>query len=160
MPQQVNVVRGRDCGGCTLCCKLLAVEELETPPLRWCPHCNAKKGCEIYEDRPTECRQFYCEYLVNPALGDHWRPSKCKMVVVLEDYSNALVIHVDPARPHAWRDEPYYSQIRQWAEAATVTPRQVIVWDGDEKIVITPQERTSRDRLVSPAGTETTQPRC
>jgi hypothetical protein len=66
-------------------------------------------GCGIYADRPTECRQFYCEYLLDGAAGEHWKPSRCKMVVVMEDYANELVIHTDPARPHAWRREPYYS---------------------------------------------------
>ena len=32
---QHDVVQGRDCSGCTLCCKLLTVEELNTPPLSW-----------------------------------------------------------------------------------------------------------------------------
>ena len=138
MTQRVDVVPGRDCGGCTMCCKLLGVEELETPPLGWCPNCDTKKGCGIYQDRPTECRQFYCEYLLDGAVGEHWRPSKCKMVVVLEDYSNALVIHIDPSRPHAWRQEPFHSDICRWARAAARTQRQVIVWQGNSKIVIAP----------------------
>lgn len=140
MTRDVEVVPGRDCGGCTLCCKLLAVEELSSPPLGWCPRCDVKTGCAAYADRPTECRQFYCEYLLDGALGEHWKPSKCKMVVVLEDYADALVIHVDPARPHAWRQEPYHSQIRRWARAQARSGRQVIVWQGDSKIVIPPHE--------------------
>jgi hypothetical protein len=139
MTQQADVVQGRSCGGCTLCCKLLRVEEIETPPLAWCPNCDTRKGCAIYDHRPAECRDFYCEYLLNGTLGEHWRPSKCKMVVVLEDYSNALVIHVDPSRPHAWRQEPFYSEIRQWARTAAHEQRQVVVWQGDIKIVIAPE---------------------
>ena len=139
MTQQVDVVQGRNCGGCTLCCKLLSVEEIETPPLAWCPNCDARKGCAIYDDRPAECRHFYCEYLLNGTLGVHWRPSKCKMVVVLEEYANALVIHVDPSRPHAWRQEPFYSEIRQWARREARQQRQVVVWQGDTKIVISPE---------------------
>jgi hypothetical protein len=135
-----QVLPGRNCGGCTLCCKLLGVEEIETPPLGWCPHCDVGKGCTIYQHRPTECRQFDCEYLLDGALGEHWKPSKCKMVVALEDGANPLVIHVDPSRPHAWRQEPFYSEIRQWARAAAREGRQVIVWQGDRKIVISPDD--------------------
>ena len=157
MTQQMDVVRGRGCSGCTLCCKLLGVEELNTPPLHWCPHCDAKTGCTIYEHRPTECRQFYCEYLLDRALGDHWRPSKCKMVVVSEDYANALVIHVDPARPHAWHQEPFFSEILQWVQAAALTQRQVIVWEGNSKVVLT-GGLTSE---LSPfPGADLTQPQC
>ena len=140
MTHRADVVPGRACGGCTLCCKLLSVEELETPPLAWCPHCAVKTGCTIYEDRPTECRQFFCEYLLDATLGEHWRPSRCKMVVALEDHLNHLVIHTDPARPHVWREEPYYSDIRRWARAAARKQRQVIVWEGDRKIVVSPHE--------------------
>ncbi len=141
MTQQVDVVRGRDCRGCTMCCKLLSVEEISTPPLSWCPSCDTKRGCTIYEQRPTECRQFYCEYLLDPALGEHWKPSKCKMVVVFEDYANALVIHVDPDRPHAWREAPFYSDICAWVRAADRKQRQVIVWQGNSKIVLTGPSR-------------------
>jgi hypothetical protein len=139
MTEQVDIVPGRGCSGCTMCCKLLSVEELSTPPLSWCPHCITKSGCGIYDDRPTECRQFYCEYLLDARLGDYWKPSRCKMVVVLEDYANALVIHTDPSRPHVWRQEPYWSDIRRWARAAARKGRQVIVWEDDRKIVISPE---------------------
>jgi hypothetical protein len=70
-------VPGRDCKGCTLCCKLLSVEELNMPPLVWCPKCDTKQGCTIYADRPTECRQFFCEFLLDGSMGAHWKPSRC-----------------------------------------------------------------------------------
>ena len=31
MTQQADIVPGRSCQGCTLCCKLLSIEELEKP---------------------------------------------------------------------------------------------------------------------------------
>lgn len=134
-----DAVPGRDCRDCTLCCKLLAVEELAKPPLDWCPHCTAKSGCGIYQQRPTECRQFFCEYRLDASLGEHWKPSRCKIVVVLEEHTNAIVIHDDPARQQAWRQEPYFSEIQRWADVGTPTGRQVIVWQGDTKIVIAPR---------------------
>lgn len=82
------------------------------------------------------------------------------MVVVLEDYSNALVIHVDPARPHAWRQQPFRSDIRQWVEAAALTQRQVVVWDGNRKMVISPEELTSLGELSPSSGTDLTQLQC
>ena len=65
------------------------------------------------------------------------------MVLVLEDYANALVIHTDPSRPHVWRQEPYWSDIRRWARVAARKGRQVIVWEGDRKIVIQPPADTA-----------------
>jgi hypothetical protein len=135
-----EIVPGRNCEGCTLCCKLLGVAELDVAPLIWCPHCKAKAGCSIYEQRPTECRQFVCEYLRDPAIGNHWKPSKCKMVVVVEEFAHALVVHVDPDRPDAWREAPFYGQLRQWAQAAADKHWQLIVWQGSRKIIIAPQE--------------------
>lgn len=143
-----QVLPSRNCSGCTLCCKLLGVEEIETPPLGWCPHCDTRRGCQIYARRPTECRQFDCEYLSNSALGEHWRPSRCKMVVALEEHANALVIYVDPSRPHAWRHEPFYSEIRQWARTAARQQRDVVVWQGDRKILISPEGDDDRPRAA------------
>ena len=46
-------------------------------------------------------------------------------------------MHVDPARPNAWRQEPYYSQIKRWA-AAVAQRAQVIVWQGRSTIAVLP----------------------
>lgn len=139
-----EAVPGRDCANCTLCCKLLSVEELSKPPLQWCTHCTATEGCGIYDRRPTECRQFYCEYRLESALGAHWKPSRCKLVVVLEEHANTLVIHDDPGRPLAWREEPFVSEIQAWADAGAPSGRKVVVWQGDTKITIAPSGKATR----------------
>jgi hypothetical protein len=38
----------KQCGDCTLCCKVMAIEMLAKPAGAWCPHCTAKRGCTIY----------------------------------------------------------------------------------------------------------------
>jgi hypothetical protein len=139
-----DIVPGRNCDGCTLCCKLLGVCELNLAPLSWCPHCKTKAGCSIYAQRPTECRQFDCEYLLDAAMGSHWKPSRCKMVVVTEAFAHSVVVHVDPDRPDAWREEPYYSQLCQWARTAADKNWQLIVWQGSRKIVLAPQSTPAR----------------
>ena len=60
---------GRECGDCTLCCKVMAIEQLAKPASAWCPHCKPGRGCRIYADRPAECRAFSCLWLVNDRLG-------------------------------------------------------------------------------------------
>lgn len=139
MSQPKEVVAGRNCEGCTLCCKLLSIAEIDKPPLVWCPLCDAKAGCRQYAQRPTECRNFYCQYLLDSALDDRWKPSVCKLVVAYDDHAAAVAVHVDPGRPGAWRAEPFHSQIRRWAAAAAEAGRQVVVWQGDRKIVIDPE---------------------
>ncbi len=50
---------GSRCGECTECCEYEQVIELRKAPDTPCPHC-AGGGCKIYEDRPLECKVFYC----------------------------------------------------------------------------------------------------
>ena len=139
MPTDMGVLEGRNCTGCTRCCELLSVAELDKPPMVACTHCHVTGGCRIYRHRPTECRQFFCGYLIDPALDERWKPSNCKLLVALDEYPYAVAIHVDAASPDAWRREPYYSQIRRWALFAARRHAQVVVWQGDTKIVVSPE---------------------
>ena len=140
MSQRVDVVAGRNCDGCTMCCKLLGVAELDKGPGTWCGLCDAKAGCNEYEERPTECRDFYCGYLLDPGLDERWKPSHCKLVVTHEAQLGETLIHNDPARPGAWRREPFHSQILAWASTATADGGKVIVWQGEEKIPVQPDK--------------------
>jgi hypothetical protein len=133
------VVEGRNCKGCTLCCKLMGIAELEKPRGVWCPHCNPRSGCKIYGDRPGECRTFYCGYLTNPALEEAWAPSRSRMVLTYDELqAPRLSVHVDPARAGVWRSEPYYAQLKRWARAAAAARGQVIVWQGRKAIAVLP----------------------
>jgi hypothetical protein len=71
---------GRECGACSLCCKVMDVEDPATgfhkPNNVWCRHCT-KPGCGVYETRPDECRRWACQWLIDPTLGDVWFPKKC-----------------------------------------------------------------------------------
>lgn len=138
MSQQVDIVPGRNCDGCTMCCKLLSVAELDKAPVSWCTLCDAKVGCRQYAGRPHECRDFYCEYLLDPGLDERWKPSRCKLVVTREEPMGETLVHNDPARPGAWRRQPFHAQILAWASAAATEGGKVIVWQGDKKIPISP----------------------
>ena len=135
------VVPGRSCGTCTLCCKLMRIPELDKPRLEWCPNCEVGKGCRIYPERPSSCRAFHCGYLMFPYLDARWFPAKARIVVAFQ--ATRLAIHVDPARPAAWRQEPFYSQIRGWALQGARTRRQVLVWQGNEVIALLPDGEKS-----------------
>jgi hypothetical protein len=135
----VRIVTGRSCKGCTLCCKVLAIEALAKPRAVWCGHCNVKTGCRIHGAHPEECRDFYCGYLTNGELDERWNPTRSKMVLAYDELdAPRLSVHVDPARPSAWREEPYYTQIRRWAAAAAAKRGQVIVWQGRSTIAVLP----------------------
>ncbi len=110
-----RVVPGRSCGTCTMCCKAVGVVEIDKPGGVWCRHCVSGKRCTIYEARYVSCRTFYCEWMVQKALGPEWKPDRAKFVLANTDAGRHLTACVDPGYPSAWRRSPYYEQLRQWA---------------------------------------------
>jgi hypothetical protein len=119
-----------------MCCKLVAVHELQKPAQTWCRHCTIGAGCQIYDTRPDDCRTFYCGWLLDPGMTDAWQPSRSKMVVKFEP--RRIVIHVDKDRRDAWRKEPFQSQIRAWAQAAMAHQGEVLVFEGLEAVRVLP----------------------
>ena len=136
--RQPELIPSRNCDGCAMCCKTLSVRELAKPPGQWCAHCVGKSRCGIYDQRPLTCASFYCGYLFKPNLDERWKPSRCKMVLTYEAASNRVSINVDPSRIDAWRKEPFFSEIRRWAIAASQANGQVVVWEGVNAIAILP----------------------
>lgn len=109
---------GRKCGSCALCCRVLEVVELKKPAHTWCQHCRpGKGGCSIYADRPPICRSFACGWLIDTSWPEHWFPQRARMVVheVVEHGERTITINVDRRYPDRWREEPYFSDIRQLA---------------------------------------------
>ena len=128
----------RSCGECTMCCKLLDVVALAKPAGSWCAHCAPGRGCGIYEGRPGECRSFRCGWLVDEKLGEEWRPSRSRIMLVSEAGSNRIAAHVDPARPDAWRRAPFHGVLRGWARAAARVRGQIVVYVGRRATVVLP----------------------
>jgi len=128
----------RDCDGCTLCCKVIGVKALEKPMGVWCQHCAPKGGCAIYAERPDECRNFDCGYLLEPSLGPEWKPSESKIVLLTELEGRRIVAHVDTQRPDAWKREPFYSTLKMWAKDNAAAGGQVVVSVGSRRIAILP----------------------
>ena len=119
-----------------MCCKLLDIDVLEKPRGQWCPKCDVKRGCTIYAERPDPCRRFYCGYMRIKDLDERWKPSRSKFLVNFESAANRIAILADPARPDAWKAEPYYSTIKQWARNAAPHGGQVIVWAGPNATLV------------------------
>jgi hypothetical protein len=124
------------CGDCTLCCKVMAIDELAKPVSTWCPHCKPSKGCLIYANRPIECQAFSCLWLVNGQLDEHWKPSKSKFVLTTSE--DGIEIRCDPGFPDAWRKEPFRSEIREWAVSGETHDVTVVIIVGQKKILVTP----------------------
>lgn len=159
MTTPLPIAPGRSCGSCTMCCKTMRVTELDKPRDKWCTHCDVGKGCRIYEERPTSCREFVCVYLLDGTLGDHWKPSHARMVLSNRTDS-VLRVLVDPDRPDTWRKQPYYADLKKWAANAVRQKSIVLIQVGDLMTAILPDrdiaigklEPTQRMRLVARPG--------
>jgi hypothetical protein len=156
-------VEGRDCGSCTLCCKVMKIAEIDKPPGQWCGHCRPGAGCAIYAGRPGECRDFSCGYLTNPDLGPEWRPDRAKLIVSLEGDGRMVATHVDSSQPDAWRRLPFRDKIGSWARLAEKGDPLVLVRIGRRAVVIWPEgesdlglmeegDRIGARRCMTPSG--------
>jgi hypothetical protein len=128
---------GRVCGDCSLCCKVMAIEELDKPARSWCRHCAPGQGCRIYDTRPAECRTFSCLWLSDARFGQHWKPNKSKLVLTASE--DGIEIRCDPAFPDAWRKEPFRSEIQKLAVSGEAHDVTVLVIIGEKMILVTPE---------------------
>jgi hypothetical protein len=129
--------RGRQCGDCTLCCKLMAIEEFAKPASAWCPHCKPGQGCLIYPDRPAECRAFNCLWLVDERLDQHWKPDRSKLVLTTSE--DGIEIRCDPGFAGAWRKEPFRREIHRWAVSGETLDMTVVIIIGQKLVLVTPE---------------------
>lgn len=137
------------CGDCTLCCKVMAVEEIEKPADQWCVHClKGHAGCGIYETRPQPCRDFECFWLQSQhrtgpngetfpggAMHPGLKPNKCK--VVIDGNRHGLTFHVDPGYPGAVSNPLVQDLIEKTTRAGMV----VFVVCGKKRTAHGPQEK-------------------
>jgi Fe-S-cluster containining protein len=121
------LVPGRDCGTCSLCCKVYPVEALNKPAGQWCIHSVAGSGCAAHAARPHSCRQFFCAWRLDPHLGPEWKPEVSRFVLSADPAHRALTLTVDPGMPLAWKREPYYSRLKQFSEISFRQDQKVIV---------------------------------
>lgn len=121
----------RECGGCTLCCKLLEVKEISKLQGKWCSHCALGRGCKIYDDRPKACDDFNCLWLQGFGTDD-MRPDKSKVVMTVTTDSKNLVLHVDPSRPDAFREAGF----ERVTKNLLADGRKIFVVRGDQRLMI------------------------
>jgi hypothetical protein len=117
----------RECGGCTLCCKLLPVPPLDKKAGERCRFVRTGKGCSVHHTpkQPRECGLWHCRWLVNDEAGDLPRPDRAHYVidimpdemVISDDETGfrqtlaAIQIWCDPAhRDEIMRD----AKLRAW----------------------------------------------
>jgi Fe-S-cluster containining protein len=127
---------GRTCGTCTLCCRLPEIDALSKPADTWCRHCTEGLGCAIYDERPKLCRDFLCLWMTDAGMAETWQPLRSRMLVYKQ--GPQLTVLVDPDHAGAWKAEPYFSELQNFAEAAEACGEYVILFAGDEVVKIEP----------------------
>ena len=95
----------KSCKECNLCCYFTEVPELKKPVLVLCKFCNSNKGCKIYKDRPSSCRNFKCVWYQCPNMSDDLRPDKCHVMFEKLPTKNIYLALVDPKFPDSWKNE-------------------------------------------------------
>jgi hypothetical protein len=80
----------RSCNGCTACCTVMGIEELNKPLGVPCWElCKDGSGCSIYASKPPSCNEFECVWLTDKQgllFNDEDRPDK---VGLMFDHSYA-----------------------------------------------------------------------
>lgn len=76
---------GRECGSCTACCKIPAIDTatLRKPAGVMCPNCTGS-SCGIYDSRPEPCRTFYCLWRKVGAMPESLRPDRIGVMFTIE----------------------------------------------------------------------------
>ena len=154
---------GRECGECSLCCKVPLIVPLDKPAGRWCRHCTPGHGCGIWPTRPAVCRSFHCLWITDPRLGPEWKPSRAHFMIGFDGRSGNMSVQVDEDDPDAWKAEPYHEQLRDWSLQLMQTFRLVLVLVGRTTTVVTstgdvelgvmgPDDRVSLEVKMTPGG--------
>ena len=86
-----HLVAGRACGPCIGCCSIYQIPALQKPKYTLCKHCTGS-SCAIYDDRPDDCRKFYCLWRRIAVMPEQARPDKIGIVFTYE-------IHDPPPTP-------------------------------------------------------------
>ncbi len=133
-----GLVPGRDCGTCSMCCKVFRVVEVDKAPGQWCRHIVQGRGCGIHATRPSVCRTFFCHWLANAGLGPEWKPDRAKFVLYTEMEGRRLVVACDAGSPSAWRKPLYYTQFKRWASRDPARNVQVLVFNGTRATAVLP----------------------
>ena len=115
---------GFGCDGCTVCCKVLKIPELDKPGNVWCKHCRIGVGCGYYENRPEPCRVYECVWLQSQRLAKpiafNLRPDKSRVLIGTTNQGEELVFYVTPDRPNAWNQGEFRKLVAEFRQRGVV----------------------------------------
>ena len=109
----------RGCDGCTACCTVLNVPQLNSPAYESCRHLCAG-GCGIHESRPEICRGYFCEWAIGNA-PEWMKPNLCGVIPGHAKGNTAMHLH------EVWPGASESAQIREFIRLANSKRRHVVV---------------------------------
>ncbi len=110
-PARALRAANRSCGPCSLCCRVLRVDELAKPAGENCPQQmlgeaeGAGSGCRIHLERPAVCRGYHCLWLQG-GLEENERPDQTGGIVDLENLGMGVQLSIREVSPGAFDASP------------------------------------------------------
>ncbi len=94
----MDLVPGRKCGECSVCCVALNIDskEFQKFPGVPCVYLRQGKGCTIHETVFPTCRHYFCGWRYLAAFGEDWRPDKSGVLI---DFQAEEIPDAYPKRP-------------------------------------------------------------
>ena len=90
------------CGSCTLCCELLDIPWMESPPNHTCVECVVGKGCRIFKTAPKKCLEYDCLYSESDIMQLSLRPDNIH--VIFEKITDEIYLGLVSSKyPDAWK---------------------------------------------------------
>lgn len=149
----------RQCGGCTLCCKLLPIRDgvktgdthlinFHKPAGQRCQHQRIGRGCAVHDQpalKPTSCSFWSCRWLTGDDTADLSRPDRSHYVIdMVPDFITVtdhgvrhqlqvIQIWVDPNHRDAHRDPALRAYIERRAEQGIAA---LVRYDEHEALAI------------------------
>lgn len=138
------------CGECSLCCRVLNIDAVDSPPGKYCRYARpGYGGCSIYHERPEACAGFMCLWLQSQGLPGRayepeLRPDRSGVVFVVDAMAvpqwlltlmpgqRFLLAHCEIERPDAWRQGLARVMIRNFLERDGF----VLVLIGDRRALV------------------------
>jgi len=123
-----------------MCCELLPIPQLQKPESIMCRFCEKNKGCSIYENRPSSCKEFNCAYIQDADIDLEFRPDNCK--VMFEKVTDTLYLALElPRNIGSWKEKKVLDFIKSLnkkgisiiVSSFTRTPKEFLLAEGATK---------------------------
>jgi uncharacterized protein len=113
-------IPGKACGTCSMCCKVLEIEELRKPAGPACKNCIVGGGCRIYEARPNVCREFECVWKGDRGMSLQLRPDRVGTILIEDEDTTEYQAVCDPDEPFAWRRPLMFQHLVSMAKSGRI----------------------------------------